>query len=55
MHARVIGGKFFSGYYQKMLKGKFLNLVPIRIEKKSLEHVKLENTTLPSLILQPPR
>ena len=34
MHARAIGSKFFSGYYQKMLKGKFFILVPIRIENK---------------------
>ena len=34
MHARAIGGKFLSGYYQKLLKGKFLNLVPIRIKIK---------------------
>ena len=42
MHARAEGGKFFSGYYQKMLKGKFFILVTIHHETKFLKSAKLE-------------
>ena len=44
-YARAIGGKFFSGCYEKMLKGKFFSLVTIRIEKKS-EVRKTRKTSL---------
>ena len=46
MHACAKGGKIFSGYHKKMLNGKFLKLDPIRIKRKPLEYVKLENTPL---------
>ena len=42
MHDPDIGGKFFSGYRQKMHKKKFFELVGMRLKKKSLKYEKSE-------------